>query len=137
MAHPTSSEQYSSHISSADDSISSGTYPSAADHARYPNLYPTTKEVIYSSQRGSQPAETSPASSNSCWTAHPELTTTCAPLPPPSSAWSAPLSPTSGWPSSETLSKSSRNSFASAKRKLVTATRNTFDGSEVSKITSA
>src|SRR5882672_7541109 len=62
MAHPTSSERYSSHISTTDDSISSGAYPSAADRARYPNLYPTAEEVIYSSQRGSQPVETTPAS---------------------------------------------------------------------------
>src|SRR5712675_3472136 len=62
MAYPSSSERYSSHISTIDDSISSGAYPSAADRARYPDLYPTAKEVIYSSQRGSQPAETSPAS---------------------------------------------------------------------------
>src|SRR5712671_4438919 len=62
MAHLTSSERYSSHISGADDSISSGAYPSAADRAQYPNLYPTAEEVIYSSQRASQPAETTPAS---------------------------------------------------------------------------
>src|SRR5712675_2556199 len=62
MAYPTSSERYSSHISTADDSISSGAHPSAADRARYPDLYPTTKEVIYSSQRASQPTETTPTS---------------------------------------------------------------------------
>ena len=59
MAYTMSSEHYSSHISTADDSISSGAHPSAADRARYPDLYPTTKEVAYSSQRASQPTETS------------------------------------------------------------------------------
>src|SRR5712671_3580856 len=62
MAYPTSSERYSPHISNADDSISSGAYPSAADRARYPDLYPTTEEVVYSTQRASQPTETTPAS---------------------------------------------------------------------------
>src|SRR5712675_130502 len=62
MAYPTSSERYSSHISNADDSISSGAYPSAADRARYPDLYPTTEEVVYSSQRASQPTKITPAS---------------------------------------------------------------------------
>src|SRR5882672_1643816 len=62
MAYTMSSEHYSSHISTADDSISSGAHPSAADRARYPDLYPTTKEVVYSAQRASQPAETTPAS---------------------------------------------------------------------------
>src|SRR5712672_1617662 len=62
MAYPSSSERYSSHISTADDSISSGAHPSAADRAQYPDLYPTAKEVVYSSQRASQPAETTPAS---------------------------------------------------------------------------
>src|SRR5882672_5524234 len=62
MAYTMSSEHYSSHISTADDSISSGAHPSAADRARYPDLYPTTKEVAYSSQRASQPAEITPAS---------------------------------------------------------------------------
>src|SRR5712671_3613651 len=62
MAHPSSSERYSSHISTTDDSISSGAYPSAADRARYPDLYPTAEEVIYSSQRASQPTEITPAS---------------------------------------------------------------------------
>src|SRR5712672_1048593 len=62
MAYPSSSERYSSHISTTDDSISSGAHPSAADRARYPDLYPTTEEVIYSSQRASQPTETTPAS---------------------------------------------------------------------------
>src|SRR5882672_1503512 len=59
MAYPSSSERYSSHISTAGDSISSGDHPSAADRARYPDLYPTTEEVVYSSQRASQPTETS------------------------------------------------------------------------------
>src|SRR5712672_947893 len=62
MAYPSSSERYSSHISTADDSISSGAHPSAADRARYPDLYPTAEEVVYSSQRASQPTETTPAS---------------------------------------------------------------------------
>src|SRR5712672_3004658 len=62
MAHQTSSERYSSHISTTDDSISSGAYPSAADCARYPDLYLTAEEIIYSSQRASQPAEVTPAS---------------------------------------------------------------------------
>src|SRR5712671_261546 len=62
MAYPTSSERYSSHISTTDDSISSGAHPSAADRARYPDLYPTAEEVVYSSQRASQPAEIAPAS---------------------------------------------------------------------------
>src|SRR5712672_1559000 len=62
MAYPSSSERYSSHISTADDSISSGAHPSAADRARYPDLYPTTEEVTYSSQRASQPTETTPTS---------------------------------------------------------------------------
>jgi|SRR5712671_1229286 len=62
MAYSMPSECYSSHISTTDDSISSGAYPSADDRARYPNLYPTTKEVVYSSQRVSQPTETTPAS---------------------------------------------------------------------------
>jgi len=75
--------------------------------------------------------------SNSCWTTRPELTTTRAPLPPPSLVWSTPLSQTSEWPSSGISSKNSQNSFASARRKLVTATRNTSVGWEVLKITSA
>src|SRR5712671_4627948 len=62
MAYPPSSERYSSHISTADDSISSGDHPSAADRARYPDLYPTAEEVIYSSQRASQPTEATSAS---------------------------------------------------------------------------
>src|SRR5712671_7316912 len=62
MAYPSSLERHSSHISTADDSISSGAHPSAADRARYPDLYPTTEEVVYSSQRTSQPTETTPAS---------------------------------------------------------------------------
>src|SRR5712672_841323 len=62
MAYPMSSEHYSSHISTTDDSISSGAHPSAADRTQYPDLYPTTKEVVYSSQRVSQPTETTPAS---------------------------------------------------------------------------
>src|SRR5712672_1369719 len=62
MAYTTPLEHYSSHISTADDSISSGAHPSAADRARYPDLYPTTEEVVYSSQRASQPTETTPAS---------------------------------------------------------------------------
>src|SRR5712675_1268513 len=62
MAYPSSSERYSSHISTADDSISSGAHPSADDRARYPDLYPTSEEVIYSSQRASQPTEITPAS---------------------------------------------------------------------------
>src|SRR5712671_734423 len=62
MAYPPSSERYSSHISTVDDSISSGAHPSAADRAQYPDLYPATEEVIYSSQRTSQPAEIIPAS---------------------------------------------------------------------------
>src|SRR5712671_487249 len=62
MAYPTSSERYSSHISTADDSISSGAHPSAADCAQYPDLYPTAEEIIYSMQRASQPTETTPAS---------------------------------------------------------------------------
>src|SRR5712671_4424834 len=62
MAYSTSSERYSSHISTTDDSISSGAHPSATDRARYPDLYPTAEEVVYSSQRASQPTETTPAS---------------------------------------------------------------------------
>src|SRR5712671_6102634 len=62
MAYSASSERYSSHISTADDSISSGAHPSAADRAQYPDLYPTTEEVVYSSQGTSQPTETTPAS---------------------------------------------------------------------------
>jgi len=62
MAYPTSSERYSSHISTTDDSILSGTHPSVTDHARYPELYPSAEEVAYSTQRASQPAETTPAS---------------------------------------------------------------------------
>ena len=62
MAYPLSSERYSSHISTTDDSISSGAHPSAADRTRYPDLYPTAEEVVYSSQRASQPTETTPAS---------------------------------------------------------------------------
>src|SRR5712675_289845 len=62
MAYPSSSKRYSYHISTTDDSISSGAHPSAADRARYPDLYPTTEEVIYSSQRASQPTESAPAS---------------------------------------------------------------------------
>src|SRR5712675_2343399 len=46
MAYPSSSERYSSHISTADDSISSGAHPSAADRARYPDLYPTTQQLL-------------------------------------------------------------------------------------------
>src|SRR5712671_2720704 len=61
MAHPTSSERYSSHISTVDDSILSGAHPSTADRARYPDLYPTTEEVIYSSQRTPQSTEAAPA----------------------------------------------------------------------------
>jgi len=45
-----------------DDLISSGAHPSAADHARYPDLYPTAEEVAYSPQRASQPTETTPTS---------------------------------------------------------------------------
>src|SRR5712675_3794249 len=62
MSYPLSSERYSSHISTVDDSISSGAHPSAADRAQYPDLYPTTEEVIYSSQRTPQSAEIVPAS---------------------------------------------------------------------------
>src|SRR5712672_4055880 len=62
MAYPTSSECYSSHISTTDDSISSGAHPLAADRTRYPDLYPTAEEVVYSSQRASQPTEITPAS---------------------------------------------------------------------------
>src|SRR5712675_2188525 len=62
MAYSTSSERYSSHISTTDDSISSSAHPSAADRARYPNLYPTAEEVIYSSQRASQSTEITPIS---------------------------------------------------------------------------
>src|SRR5712671_4279774 len=62
MAHPLSSERYSSHISTTDDSISSGAHPSAADRAQYPDLYPATEEVIYSSQGTSQPAGIVPTS---------------------------------------------------------------------------
>ena len=62
MAYPSSSERYSSHISTTDDSISSGVHPSATDRARYPDLYPTAEEVIYSSQATSQLAETTPTS---------------------------------------------------------------------------
>jgi len=62
MAYPTSLEHYTSHISTTDDSILSGAHPSTADHAHYPGLYPSPKEVAYSTQRASQPAETTPAS---------------------------------------------------------------------------
>src|SRR5882672_4825434 len=62
MAYTTSSERYSSHISTTDDSISSGAHPSAADCAQYPDLYPTAEEVVYSSQRASQPTKTTSAS---------------------------------------------------------------------------
>src|SRR5882757_490194 len=62
MAYPSSLERYSSHISTTDDSISSGAHPSAADHTQYPDLYPTAEEVIYSSQRASQPTEITPTS---------------------------------------------------------------------------
>src|SRR5712671_5835496 len=62
MAYPPSSERYSSHISTADDSISSGAHPSAADRAQYPELYSNAEEVVYSSRRASQPTETTPAS---------------------------------------------------------------------------
>jgi len=62
MAYPASLERYSSHISTADDLISSGAYPSDTDRARYPNLYPTTEEVVYPSQRTPQPTETTPTS---------------------------------------------------------------------------
>src|SRR5882757_9592768 len=62
MAYPSSSERYSSHISTTDDSISSGTYPLAADRARYPDLYPTAEEIVYTTRRASQPTETTPAS---------------------------------------------------------------------------
>src|SRR5712672_3829088 len=62
MAYPMSSEHYSSHISTTDDSISSGAHPSAADRAQYPDLYSTTEEVTYSTQRVSQPAEVTPVS---------------------------------------------------------------------------
>jgi len=58
MAYSASSERYSSHISTTDDSISSGAHPLAADRARYPNLYPGAEEIVYSSQRASQPTET-------------------------------------------------------------------------------
>ena len=61
MAYPLSSERYSSHISTVDDSISSGAHPSAADRAQYPDLYPAAEEVVYSSQGTSQPAEVVPA----------------------------------------------------------------------------
>src|SRR5712672_832734 len=62
MAYPSSSERYSSHISTADDSISSGAHPSAADRAQYPELYPNAEEVVYSSRRTSQSTETTPTS---------------------------------------------------------------------------
>src|SRR5712671_192296 len=62
MAYPPSSERYSSHISTADDSISSGAHPSAADRAQYPELYSNAEEVVYSSRRASQPTEITPAS---------------------------------------------------------------------------
>src|SRR5882757_6501720 len=62
MAHPTSSERYTSHISTTNDLISSSTYPSATNHACYPDLYPSTKEMVYSTQRASQPAKIAPAS---------------------------------------------------------------------------
>src|SRR5712672_657105 len=58
MAYPTSSECYSSHISTTDDSISSGAHPSTADRTQYPELYPSAEEVVYSMQRASQPRET-------------------------------------------------------------------------------
>jgi len=62
MAYLTSSERYSSHILTASDSISSGTHPLAADHARYPKLYPSTEEVVYSMQRAMQSGETTSTS---------------------------------------------------------------------------
>jgi len=62
MAYPPSSERYSSHISTTDNSISSGAHPSAADRAQYPELYSNAEEVVYSSRRASQPTETTPAS---------------------------------------------------------------------------
>ena len=62
MAYPMSSECYTSHIPTTDDSTSSSTHPSIANCTRYPDLYPSTKEVAYSTQRVSQPTETTPAS---------------------------------------------------------------------------
>src|SRR5712671_1670562 len=62
MAHPLSSERYSSHVSTMDDSISSGAHPSNADRARYPDLYPAAEEVVYSSQGTPQSTETAPVS---------------------------------------------------------------------------
>jgi len=62
MAYPSSSERYSSHISTANDSISSGAHPSATDRTQYPELYSNVEEIVYSSRRTSQPTETTPAS---------------------------------------------------------------------------
>src|SRR5712671_529072 len=61
MAYPSSSERHSSHISNADDSISDGAHPSAADRAQYPELYSNAEEVVYSSQGVSQFTEVTPA----------------------------------------------------------------------------
>src|SRR5712671_5360037 len=57
MAYPTSSEHYTSHISTTDNSISSGTHPSAANCTQYPKLYPPTEEVIYSTTGEPQPTK--------------------------------------------------------------------------------
>jgi len=62
MAYLMSSERYTSHISTAEDSVSSGAHPSTADCAHYPELYPPTEEVVYSMQRVTQPRETTSAS---------------------------------------------------------------------------
>jgi len=48
MAYLMSSDRYTSHISTTNDSISSGAYPSAANHLQHPNLYPSTKGIVHS-----------------------------------------------------------------------------------------
>src|SRR5712675_3195954 len=121
MAYPSSSEHYSSHISTADDSISSGAYPSAADRAQHPELYSNAEEVVYSSQRASQPTETTPASQQLL-------------LDRPPGAYHYSRSPTpaiigmvrSAFPNARqrlgTSFKSSRSSSVSARRRPATAT---------------
>src|SRR5712675_1182720 len=78
-----------------------------------------------------------PPLNNSHWTAHPELTTTLAPSPPPSSEWSAPHFLMWARQRLETLSKNSRNSFVNAKGKPATASHNKPVGLEVSRTMSA
>jgi len=78
-----------------------------------------------------------PPLSNSHWTARPELTTTLAPSPPPSSAWSAPRSLTRAQRRLGISSKNSRNSFANARGKPATTSLNKPVGLVASRITSA